>query len=150
MGDLSNVDFVLQNRDGHAPEIKEDKRKTKKTSNRAKHLKYMRIKPLTCNDCPYSATEAGGNGVCTEYKKDSICTVRKDLGKIAKELDTRDPELLKSRVDLMTTSLAEEVEFHLKMCKAGNLPPSKELVAAYKASLDGMKIMSETTKENYN
>lgn len=138
--------FLVQKRDGKPPVVKPDGRK-KGRSNRATHLKYMRIKPLTCNDCPYSAKEVGGNGICTEYKKDSICTVRKDLGTIADQLDTRDPELLKSRIDLMTTSLAEEVEFHMKMCKAGNIPPTKDLISAYRATLDGMKIMAEIQRK---
>ena len=139
---IPGENFVISKKDGQVPVLKEDGRK-KKTSNRAKHLRYMRIKPLVCNDCPYSAPEAGGNGICTEYKKDSICTVRKDLGKITKELDTRDPEHLKTKLDLLTTQLTEEVSFHMQMCQAGNLPPTKELVAAYKASLDGIKIMNE-------
>ncbi len=139
--------FLVKKADGKDPVVKEDGRK-KPVSNRAKHLKYMRIKPLICDDCPYRSQESGGNGVCTEYKEGSVCTIRKDLGKIAQELDTRDPDLLKARVDLMTTSLAEEVEFHLKMTKAGNLPPNKDLIAAYKATLDGMKIMGELQRKD--
>ena len=139
-------DFIVIKKDGKKPIVKRDGRK-KKISNRAKHLKYMRIKPLVCNDCPYSAVEAGGNGVCTKYKADSICTVRPNLEKITTELDTRDPDLLKSKLDLLTTQLSEEVAFHIQLCKAGNIPPTKELIAAYKASLEGMKIMSEIQRK---
>ncbi len=139
--------FVLQKKDGQAPVVKEDGRKTKKTSNRAKHLKYMRIKQLECNDCPYAAREANGNGLCSEYKKDSLCTINKKLNKITKELDTRDPEQLKARLDLHTTQLSEIVMFHMNMCVAGNIPPTKELMAAYRATTDSIKIMSELQKK---
>lgn len=66
-----------------------DKRTLDKTKNppNVKSLRYARNLPPRCNQCPYRSEEEGGNGICTVYKKDSVCIIRKDLAKIVDKFD---------------------------------------------------------------
>jgi len=64
-----------------------------------KDLNYARNLPPECNGCPFRPIEEGGNGICTEYKKDSLCVIRKDIAKLVDHYGGR-------TLDLM------EVEFH--------------------------------------
>lgn len=66
-----------------------DKRTLPKTDNppNVKDLRYSRVLPPECNMCPYRSEEAGGNGICSKYKKDSLCVIRKDIAKIVDRFD---------------------------------------------------------------
>lgn len=67
----------------------------KKPTN-VKGLKYARNLPPECNGCPFRPQEEGGNGVCTEYKKDSLCLIRKDIAKEIDKLGGRTLELMEA------------------------------------------------------
>jgi len=77
------VDDLILTKDN---KIKTDGRKKAGKAN-AKSLKYARKLPIKCNDCIYRPKEEMGNGVCTVYKRDGICSIRKDLAKLTDSLD---------------------------------------------------------------
>ena len=54
----------------------------KKTPHNVKDLNYARNLPPECNGCPFRPIDKGGNDVCTEYKEDSLCVIRKDIAKL--------------------------------------------------------------------
>lgn len=66
-----------------------DKRTLPKTKNppNVKTLRYSRVLPPECNQCPYRSEEMGGNGICKVYKKDSVCIIRKDFAKLVDKFD---------------------------------------------------------------
>jgi len=59
-----------------------------------KGLKYARDLPPECNGCPFRPQEDGGNGVCTEYQKDALCVIRKDIAKLVDKHGGRTLELM--------------------------------------------------------
>ena len=135
----------LINKDG---QLVPDGRKTRGVSNRAKHLRRMVIKQVGCDEgCPYAARAVGGNGLCTEYKAGHVCTVRNDMKKMSDLLDTRDFDDMKRSLAELNVDMIEEAKFHMAMLKAGNRPPSKDSIAAYKAALDGMRLMAEMNRK---
>ena len=83
-----------------------DGRKTISPFNSVKHLNRANI-PMLCNDCIYRSKDAGGNGLCPEYKLDSTCSIREDIGKFIGELDTRNPEDVKTSLDVIAKLLFE-------------------------------------------
>ena len=66
-----------------------DKRTLPKTKNppNVKTLRYSRVLPPECNMCPYRPEEKGGNGICSKYKEDSVCVIRKDFAKLVDKFD---------------------------------------------------------------
>lgn len=66
-----------------------DKRTLPKTKNppNVKTLRYSRMLPPECNMCPYRPEEVGGNSICSKYKKDSVCVIRKDFAKLVDKFD---------------------------------------------------------------
>lgn len=81
-------------------ELKIDKRTLpKKKPHNVKDLNYARNLPPECNGCPFRPIDVGGNDICTVYKKDSLCVIRKDIAKLVDKYGGR-------TLDLM------EVEFH--------------------------------------
>lgn len=66
-----------------------DKRKLPhyKAPTNVKTLRYSRILPPECNQCPYRPQEEGGNGICKKYKKDSVCVIRKDFAALVDKFD---------------------------------------------------------------
>ncbi len=71
----------------------------KKKPHNVKDLNFARNLPPECNGCPFRPIEKGGNGICTEYKEDSLCVIRKDIATLVDKYGGR-------TLDLM------EVEFH--------------------------------------
>lgn len=93
--------------------VEVDKSKRELTKyNALKHGKYAEL-PIYCNDCYYRSKDEGGNGKCEAYKKDSVCTVRADIKKYCGELDSRDPDTLKTIVDNNIKMLNERVMFSI-------------------------------------
>ncbi len=86
-------------------ELVVDKRTLPKKNNppNVKSLKYARNLPVMCDDCPYRAKEAGGNGLCSKYKADSACLIRKDIAALVDKFNERDSSKI---VNLM------EAEYH--------------------------------------
>ncbi len=61
-----------------------------------KSLKYARNLPPECNKCPFRPQEEGGNGICTEYEKDALCSIRNDIAKLIDKAGGRTLELLEA------------------------------------------------------
>lgn len=77
--------LVSQEKGNNLPELK-----IKKTlPPNLKHLRYSKDLPTKCDDCPYRAKEASGNGICTQYEKGGLCTIRKDIRSVVEEYSIR-------------------------------------------------------------
>lgn len=59
-----------------------------------KHLRYSRTLPIRCNSCQHRSEVDGGSGICTEYKKDGICTIRSDTQKMFDKYEERNADKL--------------------------------------------------------
>ena len=102
--------------------VSTDKRKVISPYNSTKHFKDANI-PAYCDQCVYRSVETGGNGKCPKYEKGSICTIRDDFVKIINEIDTRNPEDVKSMLDLIAKISFENVLMALTQAKMdGNIP----------------------------
>jgi len=108
---VGNKDFVIEN-----------KRKTISPFNSAKHLKTANI-PALCDQCVYRSIEDGGNGKCPKYEAGAVCAIRKDFINMINTLDTRNPEDLKSMMDMLAKLSFENVLMALTQAKMdGNIP----------------------------
>ena len=108
---LGNKDLVMEN-----------KRKTISPFNSAKHLKTANI-PALCDQCVYRSIDDGGNGKCPKYEKEAVCSIRKDFIDMINTLDTRNPEDLKSMMDMLAKLSFENVLMALTQSKMdGNIP----------------------------
>ena len=108
---VGNKDFVIEN-----------KRKTVSPFNSAKHLKTANI-PALCDQCVYRSVEDGGNGKCPKYEAGAVCAIRKDFINMINTLDTRNPEDLKSMMDMLAKLSFENVLMALTQAKMdGNIP----------------------------
>jgi len=108
---VGNKDFVIEN-----------KRKTVSPFNSAKHLKTANI-PALCDQCVYRSIEDGGNGKCPKYEVGAVCAIRKDFINMINTLDTRNPEDLKSMMDMLAKLSFENVLMALTQAKMdGNIP----------------------------
>jgi hypothetical protein len=108
---IGNKDFVVEN-----------KRKTISPFNSAKHLKTANI-PALCDQCVYRSIEDGGNGKCPKYEAGAVCAIRKDFINMINTLDTRNPEDLKSMMDMLAKLSFENVLMALTQAKMdGNIP----------------------------
>ena len=108
---VGNKDFVVEN-----------KRKTISPFNSAKHLKTANI-PALCNQCHYRSVKDGGNGLCPKYEADAVCAIRKDFVNLINTLDTRNPEDIKSMMDMLAKLSFENVLMALTLSKMdGNIP----------------------------
>ena len=102
--------------------IVEDKRKTVSPFNSAKHFKDANI-PAYCDQCIYRSVDSGGNGKCPKYEKGAVCAIRDDFVKFINELDTREPEDIKSILDMLVKLSFENVLMALTQAKMdGNIP----------------------------
>ena len=107
---------------GNKDLVVENKRKTISPFNSAKHLKTANI-PALCNQCVYRSIEDGGNGKCPKYEIDAVCAIRKDFVNMINVLDTRNPEDLKSIMDMLAKLSFENVLMALTQAKMdGNIP----------------------------
>ena len=108
---VGNKDFVIEN-----------KRKTVSPFNSAKHLKTANI-PALCDQCVYRSIEDGGNGKCPKYEAGAVCAIRDDFINLINTLDTRNPEDLKSMMDMLAKLSFENVLMALTQAKMdGNVP----------------------------
>ena len=108
---VGNKDFVVEN-----------KRKTVSPFNSAKHLKTANI-PALCDQCIYRSIDDGGNGKCPKYEAGAVCAIRKDFINMINTLDTRNPEDLKSMMDMLAKLSFENVLMALTQAKMdGNIP----------------------------
>jgi hypothetical protein len=99
-----------------------DKRKTVSPFNSAKHLRTANI-PAYCDQCVYRSIDTGGNGKCPKYEAKAICAIREDFVKFINELDTRNPEDVKSMLDMLAKLSFENVLMALAESKFdGNIP----------------------------
>ena len=99
-----------------------DKRKTVSPFNSVKHLKTANI-PALCDQCVYRSIDDGGNGKCPKYEKGAVCAIREDFVKFINEMDTRNPEDLKSMMDMLAKLSFENVLMALTQAKLdGNIP----------------------------
>jgi len=107
---------------GNKDLVTENKRKTISPFNSAKHLKTANI-PALCDQCVYRSIEDGGNGKCPKYEKEAVCSIRKDFIDMINTLDTRNPEDLKSMMDMLAKLSFENVLMALTQSKMdGNIP----------------------------
>ena len=107
---------------GKGGEVVLDKRKTISPFNSAKHLKSANI-PALCDQCVYKSIDDGGNGKCPKYEVDAVCAIREDFLKFISEMDTRNPEDIKSMLDLLAKLSLENVLMALTEAKMdGNIP----------------------------
>ena len=107
---------------GNTNIVVEDKRKTISKFNAVKHFKTANI-PALCDQCVYRSIEDGGNGKCPKYEKGAVCAIREDFVKFINEMDTRNPEDLKSMMDMLAKLSFENVLMALTQAKLdGNIP----------------------------
>lgn len=81
--------------------------------NSATTLEFAKDLPVKCNDCPYRAREEMGNGICVQYEKDALCSVRKDIRQKIAEYRTRSPDQI---IPLMKEEFDSNYEM-LKFCE---------------------------------
>ena len=107
---------------GNKDLVVENKRKTISPFNSAKHLKTANI-PALCDQCVYRSIEDGGNGKCPKYEAGAVCAIRNDFINLINTLDTRNPEDLKSMMDMLSKLSFENVLMALTQAKMdGNIP----------------------------
>ena len=107
---------------GNKQLVVENKRKTISPFNSAKHLKTANI-PALCDQCVYRSIDDGGNGKCPKYEAGAVCAIRNDFISLINTLDTRNPEDLKSMMDMLAKLSFENVLMALTQAKMdGNIP----------------------------
>ena len=71
--------------------LETDKRTISKVNNppNVKTLRYSRVLPPECNQCPYRPEEAGGTSdfTCEKYEEDATCIIRADFGRLVDKFD---------------------------------------------------------------
>ena len=107
---------------GNKDLVVENKRKTISPFNSSKHLKTANI-PALCDQCVYRSIDDGGNGKCPKYEAGAVCAIRNDFISLINTLDTRNPEDLKSMMDMLAKLSFENVLMALTQAKMdGNIP----------------------------
>ena len=102
--------------------VVENKRKTISPFNSAKHMKTANL-PALCDQCVYRSIDDGGNGKCPKYEAGAVCGIRNDFINMINTLDTRNPEDLKSMMDMLAKLSFENVLMALTQAKMdGNIP----------------------------
>jgi len=102
--------------------VVENKRKTISPFNSAKHMKTANL-PALCDQCVYRSIDDGGNGKCPKYEAGAVCAIRNDFISMINTLDTRNPEDLKSMMDMLAKLSFENVLMALTQAKMdGNIP----------------------------
>ena len=102
--------------------VSTDKRKIISPYNSTKHFKDANI-PAYCDQCVYRSVDTGGNGKCPKYEAGAVCSIRDDYIKIINSLDTRNPEDVKSMLDMIAKISFENVLMALTQAKMdGNIP----------------------------
>lgn len=136
--------------------VVENKRKTVSPYNRAKHFKAANI-PALCDQCVYRSIDTGGNGKCPKYEEGAVCAIRKDFITFINELDTRNPEDLKTMIDTIAKIVFENVLMALTQAKMdGNIPDRNTkseintLLNVVKSLTDLNSKITVTEKAEYN
>ena len=107
---------------GNTTKVVLDKRKVVSPYNSAKHFKTANL-PAFCDQCVYRSIDSGGNGKCPKYEAGAVCAIRKDFINMINTLDTRNPEDLKSMMDMLAKLSFENVLMALTQAKMdGNIP----------------------------
>jgi len=102
--------------------VSTDKRKVISPYNSTKHFKDANI-PAYCDQCIYRSVDTGGNGKCPKFEKGAICSIRDDFVKIINQIDTRNPDDIKSMLDMIAKISFENVLMALTQAKMdGNIP----------------------------
>ncbi len=114
---------VLKERkvEGKPVELVIDKRTVPNKNNkrRSKSLKYARNLPAKCDVCPYRSVEDGGNGICPKYKRESVCTIRKDIAKVVDQFNERNEGKILAMMESEFTDNWEHIQFYQALEKAG-------------------------------
>ena len=114
--------FKIKPLDKYAAKVVVDGRKTVSPFNSIKNLKTANI-PALCDQCVYRSIDSGGNGKCPKYEKGALCAIRKDFIALINELDTRNPEHVKTMLDMLAKLSFENVLMSLTEAKFdGNIP----------------------------
>lgn len=114
--------FKIKPLDEHASKVVVDGRKTISPFNSIKNLKTANI-PALCDQCVYRSIDTGGNGKCPKYEAGAVCAIRKDFVALINELDTRNPEHIKTMLDMLAKLSFENVLMALTESKFdGNIP----------------------------
>ena len=107
---------------GNTTKVVLDKRKVVSPYNSAKHFKTANL-PAFCDQCVYRSIDSGGNGKCPKYEAGAVCAIRNDFINLINTLDTRNPEDLKSMMDMLAKLSFENVLMALTQAKMdGNIP----------------------------
>jgi hypothetical protein len=148
--------FKIKPLDGHAAKVVVDGRKTVSPFNSIKNLKTANI-PALCDQCVYRSIDDGGNGKCPKYEKGAMCAIRKDFVALINDLDTRNPEHVKTMLDMLAKLSFENVLMALTESKFdGNIPDrnsKSEINTLLKiistiAEISGKIVVSEEKKLN--
>ena len=117
MGEIFKIKSV-----GNTNIVVEDKRKTISPFNSSKHFKDANI-PALCDQCVYRSIDSGGNGKCPKYELGAVCAIRNDFVALLNDMDTRNPEDVKTMLDLIAKLSMENVLMALTQAKFdGNIP----------------------------
>tara|TARA_R100000963_G_C4626677_1_gene92759 strand:+ start:517 stop:1041 length:525 start_codon:yes stop_codon:yes gene_type:complete len=127
---------------GNKSIVVEDKRKTISPFNSAKHFKTANI-PALCDQCVYRSLEDGGNGKCPKYEAGAVCAIREDFVKFINELDTRNPEDLKSMIDMIAKISFENVLMALTQAKMDGNIPDRNTKSEIKTLLEIVKSIND-------
>jgi hypothetical protein len=110
--------------------------------NALKNFKYADL-PAECNDCIYRKIEAGGNGKCKKYEENATCAYRKDIKGYMEQLDTRNPEDLKTLLSEFIQIMSENVLISAAQMKMDGNIPDKNTISQLNAVMKCMTLMSE-------
>lgn len=115
------VKLIKRKVEGKPEELVVDGRTVPNKTNvrRAKSLKYARNLPVKCNVCPYRPDSEGGNGVCTKYERDSLCTIRPDISKAVDTFNERNEGRILPMLESAFIDDWESLQFHETMERMG-------------------------------
>lgn len=126
--------------------VKENRTKTVSVYNRIKNFKYADL-PAECNKCVYRSIDDGGNGKCTAYEKDAVCSIRDDIKGFLEELDTRNPEDLKQMLDFLAKQAFENVMMAFAQAKMDGNIPDRNTQSQTNTLINLVKLMSEVSNK---
>jgi hypothetical protein len=134
--------FKIKPLDKHASKVVVDGHKTVSPFNSAKHLKTANI-PALCDQCVYRSIDSGGNGKCPKYEEGAMCAIRKDFIALINELDTRNPEHVKTMLDMLAKLSFENVLMALTESKFDGNIPDRNSISQQNAFLNIAKLLVE-------
>jgi len=114
--------FKITPLDEHASKVAINGRVTVSPFNSMKHMKRANI-PALCDQCVYRSIDTGGNGKCPKYEAGAVCAIRNDFIALINEMDTRNPDHIKTMLDMLAKLSFENVLMALTESKFdGNIP----------------------------